>query len=195
MHVLSIDVSKAQAIKLSKGGSVRIKRGTGFNLIVHPTTYRLATRAFNKGKAIQVKLSKEELESNKAVEENPEAMEDNEEMDGEMTGHGLFSWLKGAFKTVKNFVTNPKTLKGLKQAGSFVANKGTDLASEAVKTLPGGAILSKGVKNLGVLANKGINDPNSIGGWEGAGKTMITGHGMRGHVRLSLFFLLLPIHR
>jgi hypothetical protein len=88
MPILTIDASKAQGRKLAKGGAVRIKRGKGFNLIVHPTTYKLATRAFNKGKAVQVKLSPEELEANKSFDESP--MEaGGEEVDGEMVGTGM----------------------------------------------------------------------------------------------------------
>lgn len=69
MHrVLKIEASPTQLSKLRNGRSVRVKRGTGFNLIVHPNTYSLATRAFSKNKGIELSLSPEELEAN----ENPE---------------------------------------------------------------------------------------------------------------------------
>jgi len=193
MHVLTVDATKAQARKLIKGQAVRIKQGTGFNLIVHPTTYRLATRAFNKGKGAQIKLSSEEIDSNEAVHGKPEMMEDHTELHGEMVGQGLFDWLtkplKKAYNTVsrgvskgyravKGFVQKPEVLKVLKSAGKFAASKLADAGSAAVSTLPGGAFLAKPVKNLGVVASKAIDDPNSVGGWKGAGKTLITGHGV-----------------
>lgn len=206
MHILTVGASRAQGRKLAKGMPVRIKQGTGFNLIVHPTTYRLATRAFNKGKAVQIKLSPEELEQNRAVHGKPEMMEDHEELHGEMVGQGFFDFItkpiKKAYNTVSRgvsrgaravgkFATNsanqvarfaqrPEVMKVLKTAGKFAAQKLADAGATAVSTLPGGALLARPVKNLGVLASKAIDDPNSIGGWQGAGKTLVTGQGMRG---------------
>ena len=195
MHVLSVNASKAQARKLIKGQSVRIKQGTGFNLIVHPTTYRLATRAFNKDKGVQIKLSPEEINSNQEVHGAPEKMEEHTELHGEMTGKGIFDFitkpLKSAYNTVSRgvsrgarsvarFAQRPEVMKVLKTAGKFAAQKLADAGATAVSTLPGGALLSRPVKNLGVLASKAIDDPDSIGGWKGAGKTLITGQGMRG---------------
>jgi hypothetical protein len=54
---------------------VRIKKGTGFELLVHPTTYNIVSRAFNKGKGSQVQLSPEELEMNQGISKaiSPEA--------------------------------------------------------------------------------------------------------------------------
>ena len=192
MHVLSINASKAQARKLIKGQSVRIKQGTGFNLIVHPTTYKLATRAFNKDKGVQVRLSPDEIQSNKDVEGNADAMNDHTELHGEMTGQGIFDWLtkpiKKAYNTVSRgvskgyrsvsrFVQRPEVLGALKKAGKFAATQLADAGATAVSALPGGAVLARGAKNLGVLANKAIDNPNSVGGWKGAGKTLITGRG------------------
>jgi hypothetical protein len=75
MHTLQIDASPHQLRKLKKGLMVRIKKGTGFELLVHPTTYNIVSRAFNKGKGSQVKLSPEELEMNQAISKaiSPEA--------------------------------------------------------------------------------------------------------------------------
>ena len=205
MHVLSVNASKAQARKLIKGQAVRIKQGTGFNLIVHPTTYRLATRAFNKGKGAQIKLSSEEIDSNQAVHGKPEMMEDHTELHGEMTGQGIFDFItkpisrayntvrrgvvgaankvgkfaKNSYGTVSRFVQRPEVLAALKKAGKFAATQLADAGATAVSVLPGGAVLARGAKNLGVLANKAIDDPNSVGGWKGAGKTLITGHGCK----------------
>lgn len=207
MHILSVNASKAQARKLIKGQAVRIKQGTGFNLIVHPTTYRLATRAFNKGKGAQIKLSSEEIDSNEAVHGKPEAMEDHTELHGEMTGQGIFDFItkpiSRAYRSVKKgvvgaankvgkfavnsankvsrFVQKPEVLRALKTAGKFAASKLADAGAAAVSTLPGGILLSRGVKNLGVVANKAIDDPSSVGGIKGAMKTVVTGTGMNGY--------------
>ena len=192
MHVLTINASKAQARKLIKGQSVRIKQGTGFNLIVHPTTYKLATRAFNKDKGVQIRLSPDEIQSNQDVEGNADAMNNHTELHGEMTGQGIFDWLtkpiKKAYNTVSRgvskgyrsvsrFVQRPEVLDALKKAGKFAATQLADAGATAVSALPGGAVLARGAKNLGVLANKAIDNPNSVGGWKGAGKTLITGRG------------------
>ena len=194
MHVLTINASKAQARKLIKGQSVRIKQGTGFNLIVHPTTYKLATRAFNKDKGVQIRLSPDEIQSNQDVEGNADAMNDHTELHGEMTGQGLFDFitkpLKKAYNTVSRgvskgaravsrFVQRPEVLGALKKAGKYAATYLADAGATAVSALPGGAVLARGAKNLGVLANKAIDDPKSVGGWKGAGKTLITGHGCK----------------
>jgi hypothetical protein len=75
MHTLQIDASPQQLRKLKKGLQVRIKKGTGFELLVHPTTYNIVSRAFNKGKGSQVRLSPEELEMNQSISKaiSPEA--------------------------------------------------------------------------------------------------------------------------
>ena len=200
MHIISVNASRPQALKLSRGHAVRIKQGTGFNLIVHPTTYRLATRAFNKGKAVQIKLSPEELAQNHAVHENPDSMNDHEALHGEMTGNGLFSWLtkpfkkfgktlkkgfkkagrwvKGAANTVGDFATNKSTLRALKGVGKFALGQVGDLAAGVVGAVPGaGPLLSRGVKNLAKVGQKAIDDPDSVGGVKGALKTVVTGQG------------------
>ena len=67
MHrILTIDASPKQLSKLRNGHAVRIKKGTGFNLIVHPETYNLVSRAFAKSKGMEIALSPEELEMNRA---------------------------------------------------------------------------------------------------------------------------------
>lgn len=64
MEHLMIDASPKQLSKLKKGGKIRVKKGTGFNLIVHPTTYKRVTRSFNKDKGIELALSPEEISAN-----------------------------------------------------------------------------------------------------------------------------------
>lgn len=69
MHVISIDASKGQLSKLRNGHPVRIRQGSGFNVIVHPETYDLVTRAFSKNKGVQIALSPEEIQANRQSEQ------------------------------------------------------------------------------------------------------------------------------
>lgn len=64
-HKISLNVSPHQIRRLRKGLPTRVKKGEGFNLLVHPETYHLMTRAFNRGKGYQVKLNAEEQALNK----------------------------------------------------------------------------------------------------------------------------------
>jgi len=67
-NIVEIKASKKQLTKLRKGHAVRItgaERGQGFNLIVSPESFDLATRTFSKGRGMQLKLSPEEINANK----------------------------------------------------------------------------------------------------------------------------------
>jgi len=97
MHQISIDASPHQLRKLKRGGKVRIKKGCGFNLLVHPETYNIVSKAFNKNKGIELSLSPEELQQNrqslspekhKSTElmQNPK---DDDDDDDDMEGSGL----------------------------------------------------------------------------------------------------------
>jgi hypothetical protein len=89
-HIISIDASPSQLSKLKKGRLVRVRRGTGFNVIVHPETYKLASRAFKKDKGFQIALSQQELEANRDL--SPEAHTELKEANPEisMQGQGIF---------------------------------------------------------------------------------------------------------
>jgi len=87
-HIITIDASPAQLGKLRRGRLVRIKKGTGFNVIVHPETYRLVSRAFAKDKGVQVALSPEEIELNRML--SPEQHMALKEAQPEMAGQGIF---------------------------------------------------------------------------------------------------------
>ena len=75
MNRISIDASPSQIRKLRKGHSVRVKKGTGFELMVHPKTYNIVSRAFSKNKGSQIALSPEELDANEGLKKaiSPEA--------------------------------------------------------------------------------------------------------------------------
>tara|TARA_R110000868_G_scaffold297332_2_gene557612 strand:+ start:415 stop:1326 length:912 start_codon:yes stop_codon:yes gene_type:complete len=163
MRLISIDVSPHQLRRLKKGHKIRLRKGTGFNLVVHPTTYNLMSRSFKKGKAMDVKLTNEELESNKAVAEEPEKMNEIAEAtkaeSGEMPsmeGQGIFSSLK---KGVKKMAP---VLKPLAKAGL------THLAPKVSEKLAGKPMLQK-------VANFGMEQAGKQ-----LGKGMPRGCGMRG---------------
>ena len=75
MHKIQIDVSPAQMRRLHKGHKVRVKKGEGFELLVHPNTYNIVTRAFNKNKGSEIQLSPEEIDMNRSISKaiSPEA--------------------------------------------------------------------------------------------------------------------------
>jgi len=65
MQSLSIEhPTPKQLLKLKRGEKVRLASGTGFNVLVHPETYNLVSRAFNKGNAYTYGLSEDELKAN-----------------------------------------------------------------------------------------------------------------------------------
>jgi hypothetical protein len=65
MYKLEVDISKAQMKNLHKGKKVRVKKGTGFELLVNPTTYNITSKAFRKNKGSEIQLTPEELEMNR----------------------------------------------------------------------------------------------------------------------------------
>jgi hypothetical protein len=129
MRLISIQVSPHQLRKLKKGHKVRLRKGSGFNVVVNPTTYNLVSRSFKKGKAMDVKLSSEELEANKQVSENPEKMNEiadltkNESGEApEMTGNGIFSKAKSFLKKAAP-ILKPLAREGLKLAEPEISKK------------------------------------------------------------------------
>lgn len=118
MNKLSIDVSPKQLSRLRNGHRVRVKKGTGFNLIVDPSKFDAATRSFSKGSAYQMQLSPEELMANK------EAV-----MKGEMEGEGIFAGGRiNIGKAFKSF--GKKVDKGFKSFGKK-AESGLNTAGKA----------------------------------------------------------------
>lgn len=126
MHILPIEASPKQLSKLRNGHSVRIKKGTGFNLIVHPQNYHLASRAFAKNKGIEIKLSPEEIESNRQV--SPEEHAQLKETQPEMAGEGIFG------KKFDRFLKKAGIKKIAYQVGDIlkpIAKKGIDMGLKA----------------------------------------------------------------
>ena len=109
MHLISFDASPKQLSKIRNGHKVRIKRGSGFNLVVHPQNYHLVSRAFAKNKGVELKLSPEELDVNKSL--SPEQhTELAESMDGNLFKHLPFAEGGSIFKKI-NKALHSKTAK------------------------------------------------------------------------------------
>lgn len=67
MNKLGISISPKQMSRLRNGHRVRVKKGEGCSVIVDPETYTLATRTFGKNKGLEIQLSPEMLEANRAA--------------------------------------------------------------------------------------------------------------------------------
>ena len=117
MHQISIDASPHQLRKLKRGHKVRVKKGSGFNLLVHPETYNIVARAFGKNKGVELSLSQEELQHNaqslspekhkstELMQNPPDEEEEEEVMEGSgLKGHG--SHIKLANELNKHLGTN-----------------------------------------------------------------------------------------
>ena len=134
-RIVTIHASPKQLSKLRNGHAVRIKQGTGFNLIVHPENYRLVTRAFNKNNGVQVRLTPEEIEANR--EFSPEQHAKLQETQPETAGQGIFG--KAGDRALKKL--------GIKK----IAYKVGDIVKPHVKTaLKAG--LTAGATALGAYA-------------------------------------------
>jgi len=76
MHVLKIKKpTVTQLKKLLAGKEVRLVKGRGFQLIVHPGNFDIASGSFNRGMPSVLKLSPEEIEMNSPSAPSPEEHE------------------------------------------------------------------------------------------------------------------------
>lgn len=155
-HVISIDVSPKQLSKLRNGHPVRIKQGTGFNVVVHPGTYNLVNKAFSKSKGVQVKLSPEELQMNRSL--SPEQHAAMREQG--MTGQGIFSkgLLKDMAKKALKEVVKTQAPGLIKMGLQKGVDKLTENRSDLVKS-----IAKAGASSLGDLASSAIEKKMSGG--------------------------------
>lgn len=93
MSSIQIDISPNQMRKIKRGLPVRVKKGTGFNLLVNPNTYNVVSKSFNKGLGAQIRLSPEEISMNKGL--SPEAHNPiAKSMVAPVSGSGIKSGLK-----------------------------------------------------------------------------------------------------
>lgn len=131
MHLISFDASPRQVSKLRNGHKVRIKRGSGFNLVVSPSTYHIVNRAFGKNKGVEVKLTPEEIEHN--LELSPEQQEALGEATGELhtpnaEGGSIFKKVKKAF----NSKTAKKIGRELRPLSRALKSTARDIAHEKI---------------------------------------------------------------
>ena len=97
MHRLSIDASPSQLSKLRRGRRVRIRKGEGFALLVHPETFNLASKSFSKNKGVEIALSPAEISAN--AEQQPQSvLRPGEEDDGTSSVGATGSGLRSIFK-------------------------------------------------------------------------------------------------
>jgi len=167
MHIVTIGASPTQLSKLRNGHNVRIKKGTGFNLIVHPNNYHLISRAFAKNKGIEVKLSPEEIDANRSV--SPEQHTALQETQPEMAGEGIFGkkfdklLKKGGVKKIAyqvGDVAKPLVKKAI--------NEGLTMGSEALAAYAPelAPVLPIATSKLSGLANDYLDHP---GKYQGSG--------------------------
>ena len=178
MHLLNIDASPTQLRKLRNGHQVRIKKGTGFNLIVHPSTYHLVSRAFNKGKGSQIKLSREEIGANQEASRSPDSIKDIAKYTSEQTGNEHPISGKGIFGSKFDRFLK-KT--GLNKITDTVGTIAKPFVQQVIKQILG-KVPIVGDKLAG-LANAYIDDPSRFqkGGVSEVARNLMTGEGMRGY--------------
>jgi hypothetical protein len=138
--------SSKQLAKLRKGHPVRLAKGEGLILVVHPERYDLMSKTFLRGKARTVSLSPEELMAN--MKTSPEAHQEQMAVEDNKSPSQT-----NVDKTAK--VATPKTSStvvgsGLKKANRPVSNAGGPRGI-AIRTLVGAKDL---VHHLGKVGNE-----------------------------------------
>lgn len=159
MHTISIDASPSQIRRLRKGMKVRVKKGTGFNVIVHPSTYNLVSRAFAKNKGLELELSQEELQHNENYDPStsasmipspsePSKLQEPQSRGSE--GQGIF---RKAKRTIKDSVHNAKLADSLnhhlQKNYNYMGRAGVDNAMQMAK--------QAGMSKLGINARKALS--------------------------------------
>ena len=160
-RIVTIHASPKQLSKLRNGHAVRIKHGTGFNLIVHPENYHLISRAFNKNTGVQVRLTPEEIDANRSF--SPEQHAKLQETQPETTGQGIFG--KAGDKALKKLgikkiaykvgdIVKPHVKTAIKTGLTAGA---TALGAYAPELIP---VLPYAVNATSMLANDYLDNPN-----------------------------------
>ena len=116
MHLISFDASPRQLSKIRNGHPVRIKKGNGCNLVVHPENYHLVSRAFSKNKGLQLKLTPEEIEDNENL--SPEQHDElGQDIDENLFEHLPFAEGGSIFKKAKKLYHKVAKSKAVKHLG------------------------------------------------------------------------------
>jgi hypothetical protein len=130
MDSVSISASPKQLSKLRNGHKVRVKpamEGHGICMIVRPDTYDVVSRAFGRGKGVEISLSPEEILA-------------NQQASGSMAGNGIFGKKfdrflekRGIKKAVYKF---GDVLKGgVKQGIDYARTQAPELGAKALRGL------------------------------------------------------------
>lgn len=166
MKPIGIDLSSKQVSKLKKGGKVRVKKGEGFCLLVHPDKYNLMNRTFGKNKGIQISLTPEEIKANQNFSENKEVLSTPEEIKAnqapELEGKGIFGkkfdrflekhGVKDAAYRIGDMIK--PTVKGAITAG--LTSGAAALGAAQPELIP---FLPAGVGGLSYLAHDYLDNP------------------------------------
>lgn len=160
-HIVNFDASPKQLSKLRNGHRVRIKKGEGFNVIVHPGTYNLINKAFEKNRGVEIALSPEEIEINRAL--SPEAHMAYKKANPEIKGEGIFGkkfdkmLKKAGIKKLAYSIGDQ--IKPLAKAGitAGLASGATALGAVQPELVP---FLPAGVAGLSSLAYDYLDNPD-----------------------------------
>jgi hypothetical protein len=125
MRNIKIDASDRQLSKLRNGHKVRIKKGTGFNLVVNPSNFNLVNKAFNKNKGLDIKLSSDELDANILSPEEQMALTGDK---GVMSGSGIFKKRMSKYESESDSESDEEEMTGgragpLKKTSRFLRSK------------------------------------------------------------------------
>ena len=149
---IGIQASPLQIRKLVKGMKVRLKKGTGFCLLVHPERYRLMSRTFGKNKGIDTSLTEQELKANanaSAFEELP------------MSGSGIFG------KKADKFFEKKGIKKAVYDIGSAFKPVAKDLLQQGGQMANAYGVPVQVTDPLVQLGNDYMDDPESLQGKKG----------------------------
>lgn len=153
--LVKIHASPKQMSKLRNGHPVRVTKGEGVNLIVHPHKYNHITKSFGSGKGAIVQLSPEELAANKGVE------------GGSIFGKKADRWAKKHIgkKAVKEIHNIAKAFEPLVQ-------QGIDAASSLASTY---GVPPEATAALSGMAKGYISNPSAYRGKSGSSKDALIG--------------------
>lgn len=190
MHLISFEASPRQVSKLRNGHKVRIKKGTGFNLVVNPSNYKLVSRAFTKNKGVELQLGPDELDINKSL-----SPEQHEEL-GNTIDENLFQHLPMAeggsiFKNVKKAL-NSRTAKQigreLKPLTRALKQTGREIAHDKIADLHmAGADRYGDDPRMANLMNVGaMMAHDKVGYGLGTGLYAYSGKGINSHEAIKL---------
>lgn len=183
MHILPLDISEKQQSRLRNGHPVRVKHGTGVNVVVSPSTYNVAYRAFSKGKASTVTLTPEEININKNLtpEQHAQYSRNNVAVGDTtpMIGGKLFGKHGSVTKFFKG-VSKSKVFKdAVKVAAPMVKKYGMDALDTALQSAgsdPNNPMLNTALKVATPMIKKAASDKFD------QGVSHVAGQGLRGAV-------------